>query len=156
MAEIHTVLGGFLRMRVDRVALPADWAPAFALEYRPGLPVSRSHAERFPPSFAAELESAIRGLHARGVVHLDLRHRSNVLAGDDGRPVLIDFGSALHLRPGGWLGRWLLPALASFDRRALTKWRRRFESYARSAGSTASSAAGGGTSEGGRGASRPT
>lgn len=165
---VRWTLGRWLSRREARIYALLDDHPAvprllgridalaFALEYRPGLPVSRSHAERFTADFAAELEQAVRGLHARGVVHLDLRHRSNVLAGDDGRPVLIDFGSALHLPPGGWLGRWLLPPLAWFDRRALAKWRRRFASYPRPAGPPGSVAASGGTSEGGRGASRPT
>jgi hypothetical protein len=129
-------------------------ALAFAIEYRPGVPVSRTHAERFTASFGADLAVAVEGLHARGVVHLDLRHRSNVLAGDDGRPVLIDFGSAIHLRPDHWLGRRLLPALVWIDRRALEKWRRRFASYVRSVDSAAVSGPGA-TSEGDRGASRP-
>lgn len=130
-------------------------ALAFAIEYRPGVPVTRSHAERFTPEFADALESAIRGLHARGVVHLDLRHRSNVLAGEDGRPILIDFGSSLELRPNGWLGRWLLPALARFDRRALEKWRRNFARYPRPGDPPPGPSRAGATSEGGRGARRP-
>ena len=47
-------------------------------------------------------------MHRRGVAHLDLRHRSNVLVGENGDPILIDFGSAITFHPGGLLGRWLL------------------------------------------------
>jgi hypothetical protein len=151
-ARIHRLLDGHpdvpkLLGRIDSLA--------FAIEYRPGVPVSRTHAERFTPAFSADLETAVHELHARGVVHLDLRHRSNVLAGEDGRPVLIDFGSALHLRPDCWLGRRLLPALVWFDRRALEKWRRRFAGYARPADLSDAAAGAGATSEGGRGESRP-
>jgi hypothetical protein len=56
------------------------------------------------------------------VVHLDLRHRSNVLAGEDGRPVLVDFASALRLGRGGALRRRLVRWLGGVDRRALAKW----------------------------------
>jgi serine/threonine protein kinase len=56
------------------------------------------------------------------VVHLDLRNRTNVLRDAQGRPVLIDFGSALVFRPGSLAARWLLPLFAAFDRRALGKW----------------------------------
>src|SRR5262245_31083455 len=102
--------------RVDALALLA--------EYRPGRPVSGRRA--VPASFLAELERAIEELHRRGIVHLDLSHRSNVLVDAAGHPVLIDFGSALTLRPGGLLARWL----ARVDRRALAKWKAKLVSSA--------------------------
>jgi len=105
--------------RLDRLAL--------VLEYRPGQRMSRKLAGRVPPGFVAELEAAVADMHARGVAHLDLRHRSNVMVDEAGRPVLIDFGSAVCLRPGGLAARWLLPLLARWDRRALAKWRVRLE-----------------------------
>jgi hypothetical protein len=95
---------------------------AFAVEHRPGRRISRRHPQVFSPAFAAALEQAVRGLHARGVAHLDLRHRSNVRADLEGRPVLIDFGASLRVRPGGLAARWLLPWAARLDLRALRKW----------------------------------
>lgn len=124
---------------------------AFAAEYRPGRRLSRRLAGQVPPEFVDALEGAVRAMHARGVVHLDLRHRSNVLLGEDGAPVLIDFASALCVRPDGLAARWLLPLFAWVDRRAVAKWRRRFGSQ------EASASAGGASSQAGsRGASRPT
>lgn len=99
--------------RVDGLAL--------ALEYRPGEVLGRGLAGRLPAGFLDELRQSVAAMHARGVVHLDLRHRSNVLAGDDGHPVLLDFASALRLRPRGRLARWL----GALDRRALRKWETR-------------------------------
>jgi serine/threonine protein kinase len=95
---------------------------AFALEYRPGTQMSRSLAGRLPEGFMGELRAAVREMHTRGVVHLDLRHRSNLLADSDGHPVLIDFGSALFLRPGSLLSRILSPILARIDWSAVRKW----------------------------------
>ena len=95
---------------------------AFAVEYRPGETLFSGRLKPLPEGFLAALEAAVAEMHRRGVVHLDLRNRTNVLRDADGRPVLIDFGSALVLRPGGLLARWLLPWLATLDRRALTKW----------------------------------
>lgn len=100
--------------RVDRFA--------FALEYRPGQPLTRSLAAEVPASFVDDLRRAVAEMHARGVVHLDLRHRSNLLAGSDGRPVLLDFASAIRLSPTGPVGRWLLGWLARIDHAALRKW----------------------------------
>jgi len=96
---------------------------AFAVEYRPGEILGPRLAATLPASFIPELRAAVREMHARGVVHLDLRHRSNALADADGRPVLIDFASALCFRPGGVLARLLLPLLGRIDERAVEKWK---------------------------------
>lgn len=111
--EGHPAVPRFLG-RVDR--------DAFAVEYRAGTRLSRKLAAQLPPRFVDELATAIAGMHARGVAHLDLRHRSNALLGEDGHPVLIDFASAFCFRPGSPAARLVLPLLAWFDRRALRKW----------------------------------
>ena len=98
---------------------------AFAIEYRPGERMTRELIGRVDPAFAASLERAVRAMHARGVAHLDLRHRSNVLVGRDGAPILIDFASAICFRPNGAAARWLLPLFARYDLRAVEKWRER-------------------------------
>jgi predicted Ser/Thr protein kinase len=131
---------------------------AFAVEYRPGRRMSRKLAGRVPADFVTRLEAALAEMHRRGVAHLDLRHRSNVLVADDGSPVLIDFGSAVCFRSGSAGARWLLPLLARVDRRALAKWRARLEGppaagAQREAGSADAPGAGSGPP---RGASRPT
>lgn len=98
---------------------------AIVLEYRPGEFLSRRLAGRLPSGFVEELETAVGEMHRRGVVHLDLRHRSNLLAGIDGRPILIDFASAFVFDVSTRRGRCAADRLASFDRRALRKWRTR-------------------------------
>jgi len=128
--------------RIDRLA--------FAVEHRPGRRMSRKLADRVSPGFVASLEAAVREMHARGVVHLDLRHRSNVLLGEDGAPVLIDFASAVCFRPGGLAARFGLRLLSWVDRRAVEKWRRRLAPQASGSGGGSSAQAGS------RGASRPT
>ncbi len=95
---------------------------ALVIEYRPGILMSRDLAGRLPEAFMDELRAAVRAMHRRGIVHLDLRHRSNVLADPDGHPVLIDFASALFFRPGGLLFRLFVPMLARIDWGAVRKW----------------------------------
>ncbi|MCP3985814.1 MAG: hypothetical protein GY723_15635 [bacterium] len=121
-------------------------ALAFAVEYRPGRRMGRKLRGEVPPDFSDRLDRALSAMHARGVVHLDLRHRSNVLLGEGGDPILIDFGSALWLRPGSLMARLFLPLFASFDLRAARKWRRKLAPPDQDEGSSGS----------GRGASRPT
>lgn len=102
-------------------------ALAFAVEYRPGRRMSRKLRGRVPEEFCDRLEAAVAEMHRRGVAHLDLRHRSNVMVDEAGQPVLIDFGSAFCFRPGSLAARWLLPLLARLDRRAVRKWRDRLD-----------------------------
>ncbi len=73
------------------------------------------------PEFFDALLDLVRRMHERGVVHLDLRQRRNVLVGPGRRPVILDFGTALCLRPGGWL----LRRLARIDTSGVLKYKRR-------------------------------
>jgi len=98
---------------------------AFLLAYRPGRPLSRSLAGELPAGFVEELEAAVAALHAAGIVHLDLSHRSNVLLDAAGHPVLLDFASAVCAPRGGVRHRLLLALVGWVDRRALRKWRRK-------------------------------
>jgi hypothetical protein len=126
-------------------------ALAFAVEHRGGVRFSRRRPWTFSREFGLALEACVRELHALGVVHLDLRHRSNLRAGLDGAPVLIDFASAVSFRPGGLAQRFVLPLLGLADRWAVRKWRRRLADQPATPAD-----AGGGASEGPRGESRPT
>ncbi|HVP28417.1 MAG TPA: phosphotransferase [Myxococcota bacterium] len=100
-------------------------AHALAVEYRPGRRMSRKLAGAVPRDFLERLAGAIADMHARGVAHLDLRHRTNVLVDEAGAPVLIDFASAVCFRPGGLGARLFLPLFAAVDRGALRKWQER-------------------------------
>jgi hypothetical protein len=133
-------------------------AVALVLEHRAGTRISRRRPWTFDAEFGRRLEEAVGEIHRRGVVHLDLAHRGNVLAAPDGEPVLVDFGAALAFRRGGLLARLLLPILARVDRRALSKWRRQRDAGPRAQGDSLAAPASGASadSEGGRGASRPT
>lgn len=100
---------------------------AIVIEYRPGVLLSRSLAGSLPEEFLAELEATISAMHRRGVVHLDLRHRSNILAGTDGHPVVLDFASALLFDSDRVLGRLGVRLLGWLDWRAMQKWRVRLD-----------------------------
>jgi RIO-like serine/threonine protein kinase len=117
----------------ERLGAPA-WLPrfegsrgpdAFAIEYRPGRPLSRSLADEVPPGFVDALDAAVHALHGAGIVHLDLSHRSNVLLDEAGQPVLLDFASAVCAPPGGLRHRLVVGLFGWLDRRAVRKWRRK-------------------------------
>ncbi len=48
----------------------------------------------------AELLKIIRAFHARGVSHGDLKSKSNLIAGHDGKPYVIDFGTTFVHKDG--------------------------------------------------------
>ncbi len=93
--------GGF---RIDRYAL--------AYRFTPGRPLSSIRGRDQPAALFPALERTLRAIHARGIIHLDVRNRRNVLLADSGDVLLIDFESYLDTRhwPGG-----LRRALERFD-----------------------------------------
>jgi len=77
------------------------------------------------PATLERLHAAVAAMHARGVLHNDLRHRSNILVTPAGDVRLIDFASAVDVRRG-WR-RWFWGWLAFLDRSAAIKWWLRYD-----------------------------
>ena len=75
--------------------------------------------------FVRELERIVARMHRRGVVHLDLKHRSNLMVSSDGWPVVLDFESALCFDPRWFGGRLAVRLLGRLDLLAVQNWKRR-------------------------------
>jgi len=101
--------------RIDRFA--------FAMEFIPGRPILRG--ESLPPSFFYELERVLGDIHERGIVHMDLRHKGNILVSEKGEPYLIDFNSSFAFKEKGFLRRYLFPLLRLVDDGGLLKLKKR-------------------------------
>jgi len=101
--------------RIDRFA--------FAMEFIPGVPIERGKI--IPPSFFSDLDQVLKAIHSRGVVHMDLRHKGNILVSEKGEPFLIDFNSSFSFREGGFLHRLLFPLLRWVDYGGLLKLKQR-------------------------------
>ena len=117
---------------------------ALAARFIPGSTLDRAPQEQMNEKFFLALEALFNAIHARGLVHLDSRGSSNLLATPQGTPAVIDFQAALRTRwlprplrrrleavdLGGVYKNWLRRAPASLDagRRAeyerSTRWRR--------------------------------
>ena len=101
-----------LRRLAGLEGVPADAfrIDAHALAYRfiPGTPLDRVVEERKGPEFFLAFERLLGEVHARGIVHLDVRNGRNVLITEAGRAALIDFQSHLGTAQfPGWLRRWM-------------------------------------------------
>ncbi len=70
---------------------------AVCYPYIPGTTLRKAAPERINESFFFRLEELVKKMHERKVVHLDIRHQSNILVTEEGDPVLLDFQSVLNL-----------------------------------------------------------
>ncbi len=75
------------------------------------------------PSHLAQIRGILDRMHARGVLHGDLRSRDNVVLGRDGRIVILDLASAVRLRPGSLAHRIFFPWVKMIDDSAYLKWK---------------------------------
>jgi serine/threonine protein kinase len=118
--KVYSRLGGMKGIpqsieRIDRFA--------FAMEFIPGRSILRG--EPLPSSFFSDLERVVKEVHGRGVVHLDLRHRGNILLSEKGEPFLIDFNSSFAFKDKGILRRYLFPLFRWVDYGGLLKLKKR-------------------------------
>jgi serine/threonine protein kinase len=70
--------------------------------------------------FYAILRQTISDFHAVGVAHGDLKRRDNVLVTPEGKPVVIDFGTAVT-RTGNLFDRLMFRLMRRFDNNAWVK-----------------------------------
>ena len=98
---------------------------SFLMTFRP---VERARAANLPGDrlgFVRELERIVREMHGRGVVHLGLKHRTNVTVAADGSAMVLDFESAVCFSPRWWGGRLAVRLLGQLDWLAVQNWKRR-------------------------------
>lgn len=101
---------------------PDRWS--ILVEYIEGDSLKRGDPRLHDTTFFYRLYGLVEAIHARGVVHLDLRHRGNIMITDDGEPYVIDFNGSFYLG-GNALGRRLLPWLKKVDSFGLMKLKQR-------------------------------
>jgi len=89
---------------------------ALLIEYIEGRTINKFKAGELPDAVYERLAALVRAMHARGVVHLDLRQRKNILIAGE-QPWLIDFANALRGK--------LTSSLRAVDESALLKFKRR-------------------------------
>jgi hypothetical protein len=93
---------------------------AFAMNLLPGAPLTGEDFAADPAGLAQCLRVRIDQVHQRGVFHLDLRQRQNILVSGPAEAHLVDFGAGLAPGP---LGRMLWGRLLRWiDRQAVLKF----------------------------------
>lgn len=89
---------------------------ALLLEYVEGATINKFKAGELSDRVYQRLVDLVHAMHDRGVVHLDLRQRKNILIAGE-QPWLIDFANAVKGR--------LTAALRAVDESALLKFKKR-------------------------------
>jgi len=59
----------------------------------------KARSQQLDENFFPRLFAIIEAIHQRGVLHLDLGHKSNIMVDAAGRPQVIDFNISLYLPP---------------------------------------------------------
>lgn len=104
--------------RLDRYAVALEWAP--------GVPIAKCPKGSLGVETFDRLAAIVRAMHERGVVHMDLRQRKNILIDETGAPWIIDFSSSISVDPRTRIGRWLLHRCRRIDSTGVLKNKRRF------------------------------
>ena len=94
---------------------------AFVMSHFDARSLYKVPAAELPAGTFDGVSALLARIHERGVVHLDLRQRKNVLLASDGRPVIIDFASALHFSRPSAVFRFM----CNVDRTAILKLKNR-------------------------------
>ena len=102
--------------RIDPLALAIEWIDGEQLAFAAIAPADGAR-------HVLRLRTILDAIHARGVVHNDLRGRENVLLRRDGDLAVIDFAGTMRLRPGGLAHRLFFRLLALTDEAAFLKWK---------------------------------
>jgi hypothetical protein len=107
-----------IRGRPDRFSLAMTYVPATRI---PDARLTKQAKEEF----VLKLERAVAEMHRRGVVHLDLRHRSNLMVSADSKPLMLDFEGAFTFSMRWFPGRLAVGLLGQFDEMAVRNWKRK-------------------------------
>jgi predicted Ser/Thr protein kinase len=96
---------------------------AMAIEFIQGERISHWKRRDLPPALFSRLWNLIMEIHARGIVHIDLRKRDNILVNAAGEVFVIDFNASFRFPPGSRGARWLFPMLCKIDHFGFLKWK---------------------------------
>ena len=90
---------------------------ALLMEYIEGKTLGKYKAGDLPDAFFGQFRDTVHAMHGRGVVHLDLRQKKNIIVAD-GQPWLLDFANSVR-------ARGFSAELKAVDESALLKFKKR-------------------------------
>ncbi|MCE5218862.1 hypothetical protein LLH03_17750 [bacterium] len=97
---------------------------ALVTEYLESVEITSAPRELLTAEFFEQLSALVEALHARGIVHGDLKKLENTLVTPDGKPALVDF-TAAFVTGSSPLTAVAFPWICDDDRRAVVKLKSR-------------------------------
>ncbi len=94
---------------------------AFIMEYVEGTALKDLRHEPVSGDFVRRLEELVRAMHSRGVLHLDLHQRRNIIVGKGDMPFLVDFATSIYVGRSAFAGEVLVPVFGKFDASGVLK-----------------------------------
>ena len=98
----------------------------FLSEYLEGEPLAHFKPDTLPIEVFKRFNQLVDRVHERGVVHLDLGQKRNILINKEYQPYFLDFANALYFRTEAFGFGQLFNLLCLIDRNALLKFKHRF------------------------------
>lgn len=133
---VRHIFGPWLIARESRIYRRLDGAPgvprliglldrhALVVEHIEGRACSEFPDGSLPREFFDRLERVVKSIHERGVVHCDIKNRSNIVVTDELDPYIVDFAAAFtHEGCFGTLRRFAFERFRTDDLRAVVKAR---------------------------------
>ncbi len=106
---------------IERTACPPSRCGLF-VKWISGKPLNKVNRESLSEETFKTLTTIVEQMHQAGVVHLDIAHKGNIRVTADGRPILIDFQSALYVKNWPeWLKKWFW----KIDDITVLKWKKK-------------------------------
>lgn len=133
---LRSLFGPWLISREERIYRHLDGAPgvprllrrldphALLVQHIEGRSCADFADGDLPPEFFDRLRRVVEAMHARGIVHCDIKNRANIVVTSDGDPYLIDFATAFA-RDGRFrlLRRFLFERFRTDDLKGVVKAR---------------------------------
>jgi len=94
------------------------------ISYIDGDEIKKS-SHHLAPGYFDNLLKIAADIHARGILHLDLGHKTNVMVRENGEPAIIDFNTALYFPVNSFFAP-LLRLLAKIDNLSILRLKIRF------------------------------
>ncbi len=90
--------------------------------------IIKKSCQNLAPDYFDNLSGIIKKIHARGIIHLDLGHKSNVMVKKNGDPAVIDFNTSIYLPSNSFFSP-ILRLLSKIDTTSILRLKVRFRSH---------------------------
>jgi len=90
--------------------------------------IIKKSCQNLAPDYFDNLFDIVKKIHGRGILHLDLGHKSNVMVRENGDPAIIDFNTSIYLPLNSFFSP-ILRLLSKIDTTSIMRLKVKFRSH---------------------------